>query len=1605
MEPDSDQTIEMLKKDCDAEEKGDSLWAAKLEGDKEALATKSIMYLMEKTWDPGPMLERVTQPAAYKDAVLDISQDPHIKKSYNARIVDVTKALAGKGLVKEDGPTLCPLSAVAHRIKTDLLDPTTRIDPLPLIILLGPDRMRMTVRPRTSLSWALLSKHPSCTIAIFSSTAEPRIYQPETSRGVICFLHEKNPLARRSTFAVLQVTDRTLVSSYHPKVPAAATAKPAIPTAFLSLMPTPVQAQTDPLISAETPPAALSSGPFYSSTVSPQFASPSSLSMVEWPPLPSAQSESLSSSSATSWPPVLPTVSPMQPAPPPLVSLPFTWDPFLEPSHSLISTAPFASSPASPSPPTKPPHAMYHLKKRKENHTSKDTRKHLTIDVAESFYTIACEEPAHQEINNKVAGFWRNKRKKDSPDDVFTAAKKKKTLDGMVAGRVPPGLNDEAVKKVKEGCDSTETFKKENLNLILDTGTRQSLYRDSVRKVFEATWDVAILPYQPQPTIDGAPDDGGSGSSTSTMGAGPARRTGDAAEGFQRMDEDEIFSMVEAESKAREQKRLRTVTVSLKDIVRQELLDMKIVRESKDESSEGPEQVTTAFAEMIRILREKQEVLANATDELACLGRKTTILMSQNRFSTPGQSETGLEPEPLQRREVPFFDFRGSLVPLSFTPRNDISSTIPVARLPDTLEGLVNSTPKGKDDRWTRDVQDLLSYHHLSYIYSRCLSPRGVHKKSDEDHPLWSELADELDAQSGLDCLQQGWIDGDPHPMAGLFNLAPIQEMRYFERVRRLANKKVREREDTKASRSLTHKSWVDRTEALQSHLGGVVASGGSQDRICELLAHLTEQAVCEPDSAQRNDGDLLSGGSSTSGMDLGSRKHDKMMNTVTLIEATGEAMDEVDEEAEEEEERISHAEGNENPNAPKEPSRARLKAIQAVTKMLLESPKLDQPVDINWVRKSTNRPDDFTQSECEAIVRIVEALTDYVPKQYNAATMIRVVLISNSLLRYPGYANFARKYAPAPSISSLHPIPLGAAALYEILCSNGPYHFDARIDDTHLISSVEHANKNQSTVISYINPYTVRILGEVLPAYQDRGGRPIVSDLDEAKKDKTRKRTDQDWGREGSRTGISQESARKRLVDIEKDLKELECLQEEKRQKWLKADQDRYELSAYQDLFQARRTAERLFLDWLKNDSRLRDLRATRYALQNIAKTRSNTSLPNSTPPPTQSTWSNPCRTESMRIDHLLDGLCPTDSSTTSPRGIGATSDDPGLCKLNTYAVTTLSKVTESIRHYTVATSNRFSLLSVVDGVVGQKPHEEQERDLAALLPTYTVTAPLINDLTFSNKYQKKREKKLATDTPNAIATRAAHAELSSNSINTTLTLDAIDSAQEVRRGARQACREFEGGKWRLRDLRDQEIRTKRVYTTLAAEQRSNAKEAVIKDLKSKVEDNNTTIDPKAPTSIPLARDVAVVVLHGEAGTSVGSRIKGHQKRGGSKLTKEHRKYGTIAHTNENRTSRICSCCFMPVFLSRGRRIRDGELKTVRLNGSVDCKNPTCPRRRAGHGAMGRDANAANNIAIPGASFLLSTDYSALPPYCPFSLPTNNTSTMLDDFRPKSTH
>jgi len=129
------------------------------------------------------------------------------------------------------------------------------------------------------------------------------------------------------------------------------------------------------------------------------------------------------------------------------------------------------------------------------------------------------------------------------------------------------------------------------------------------------------------------------------------------------------------------------------------------------------------------------------------------------------------------------------------------------------------------------------------------------------------------------------------------------------------------------------------------------------------------------------------------------------------------------------------------------------------------------------------------------------------------------------------------------------------------------------------------------------------------------------------------------------------------------------------------------------------------------------------------------------------------------------------------------------------------------------------------------------------------------------------------------------------------------------------------------------------------------------------------------APIVIPL-------FLHGAAGMGIGSRLKGNAKMGGSKIPERHMQHGIVAKTNENMSSRTCPFCFRLVRLARGRRIRKGEAKLVRVHGAIECINPDCISARCGYGHRPRDSNAALNIALIGHTVLTSPTRQTLPPF-----------------------
>ncbi|KAI8345404.1 hypothetical protein B0O80DRAFT_394555 [Mortierella sp. GBAus27b] len=119
-----------------------------------------------------------------------------------------------------------------------------------------------------------------------------------------------------------------------------------------------------------------------------------------------------------------------------------------------------------------------------------------------------------------------------------------------------------------------------------------------------------------------------------------------------------------------------------------------------------------------------------------------------------------------------------------------------------------------------------------------------------------------------------------------------------------------------------------------------------------------------------------------------------------------------------------------------------------------------------------------------------------------------------------------------------------------------------------------------------------------------------------------------------------------------------------------------------------------------------------------------------------------------------------------------------------------------------------------------------------------------------------------------------------------------------------------------------------------------------------------------------------------GAAGTGVGSRIKGHARRGGNKLRQEHARYCPVAVTDEFNTSKVCLDCFERLRPARSRRIVNGSARTTRVNGSLECTNPDCSSFRNGRALKTRDVNSAAAIAIAGASTHLRQDRKRLPPF-----------------------
>ena len=132
----------------------------------------------------------------------------------------------------------------------------------------------------------------------------------------------------------------------------------------------------------------------------------------------------------------------------------------------------------------------------------------------------------------------------------------------------------------------------------------------------------------------------------------------------------------------------------------------------------------------------------------------------------------------------------------------------------------------------------------------------------------------------------------------------------------------------------------------------------------------------------------------------------------------------------------------------------------------------------------------------------------------------------------------------------------------------------------------------------------------------------------------------------------------------------------------------------------------------------------------------------------------------------------------------------------------------------------------------------------------------------------------------------------------------------------------------------------------------------------------------------LPSEQTPAVIHCFGHW-QGINSTTKGHSQRGTKKIQEQHCIHRHVGITNKYNKSKTCLFCFSKVILHWTHWIINGKEKIVHLNGAIECVHLWCPARRIKYTTQGRDVNAAANIALSGASIILSADSQPLPPFC----------------------
>jgi len=762
-----------------------------------------------------------------------------------------------------------------------------------------------------------------------------------------------------------------------------------------------------------------------------------------------------------------------------------------------------------------------------------------------------------------------------------------------------------------------------------------------------------------------------------------------------------------------------------------------------------------------------------------------------------------------------------------------------------------------------------------------------------------------------------------------------------------------------------------------------------------------------------------------------------------------------------------------------KEPSRRHLQSLQAVLKILLESPFINEKINVNWVHKTAYAKSDFTDNKCQVVANIANLLRPYIPKYQTAlkgsiahiTLRAPIVFIANAVLRATGYHNSTRLIIPQISPSSIYSLLLSSIGMYEVFCSKGMNQFDItdingepltykqkvtkpkenkrrvfgaffnleKIDKVCQSHGLRFANR-----ITYVDRYTLHITGKVIPHGSYRNGHPISSQYNERKKIFSNHSLN--WMKKYEASEKTKDEVEKEIEQVADAIKTLE--EGLKKERKMLATKETIQSKAsynhkiknsndtYQVLQAARKEVREVRGIIIPKEAILRQMRKKRYYWNNIlngAKTKEKEkkeseekidkkkSKKEAQVKLTTSTWSHftvEDSTECLDISNLI----------TNHQGknmqVVFSGTDYGINKMSETCALTLAEVESHV--------NRYNLLFKDDNNTEKMNVDENNPSLDKIkLPhSFKITAPYINEISHTRKLMKCRENSLKK-IENKEALEALHTlSQKEYTLKTAQTMSEIDTAHKIHKKLGQDLKNFEYSKSQLKNQHNQQLRTKRMWAKLGAAERNYVKEHARKEVQSsssssslsssssssstvsqfdgfctKCNKHHICCSPQSSYSHPCecpksCSFILPVMLIGTAGTGVNSRIKGHARRGGGKMREQHRRHCTIGMTNEYRSSQTCVWCFQQTRLARSRRIINGRITSVKIHGAVECINPSCISFKCGYTIKPRDPHSAIAIAIAGASILLSTSRSTLPPFSSVytSTQTINTSQYILD-------